>query len=145
MIVRRSAGLAGLFLMGCMSASQPSTGTTPPSGSIQVNTAQDFELKAGQSAKVTSTPITVIFRSVAQDSRCPSDVTCVWAGDGAVKIGLQSTTASSQETTLHTALDPKTVDYSGYRIRIVSLSPYPKSGSPISADKYVVTLNVSAP
>ncbi|HUQ47063.1 MAG TPA: hypothetical protein VM053_02330 [Gemmatimonadaceae bacterium] len=128
-----------------MSASQPTTGTTPPSGSIQVGTGQDFELKAGQSARVTTTPITVIFRSVSQDSRCPSDVTCVWAGDGAVKLGLESTTAPSVETTVHTMLDPKTVDFSGYRIRVVSLAPYPKSGSKISADKYVVTLNVSAP
>ena len=138
-------GLAGLILAGCMSASQPTTGTTPPSGSIQVSAGQDFDLKAGQSAKVTNTPITVIFRSVSQDSRCPSDVTCVWAGDGAVKLGLQSTAASSQEPTLHTTLDPKTVDFSGYRVRIVGLTPYPKSGSPISGEKYVVTLNVSAP
>ena len=145
MLRRAIVGFAGLLLTGCMSASQPTPGTTPPSGSIQVGTGQNFDLQAGQSARVTRTPITVIFRSVSQDSRCPSDVTCVWAGDGAVKLGLQSTTSPSQETTLHTTLDPKTVDFSAYRVRIVSLSPYPKSGSTIPAEKYVVTLHVSPP
>jgi hypothetical protein len=145
MIGRRSVLLAGLTLMGCMSSSQPTTGTTPASGSIQVGTGQNFDLKAGQSARVTNTPITVIFRSVSQDSRCPSDVQCVWAGDGAVVLGLQSTAIPSQETTLHTNLDPKFVDYSGYRISVVGLAPYPKSGSAVAPDKYVVTLHVSSP
>lgn len=145
MNTRTAISVIGLMLGGCMSASQPGTGTTPPSGSIQVNTATDFELKAGQSARVTNTPITVIFRSVSQDSRCPSDVQCIWAGDGAVILGLQSTAVPSQETTLHTNLDPKFVDYSGYRVKVVSLAPYPKSGSAIGPDKYVVTLHVSSP
>ena len=145
MLRKTTIGLVGLVLGGCMSASQPGSGTTEPSASIQVGTGQDFELKAGQSAKVGNTPITVIFRSVSADSRCPSDVTCVWAGDGAVKLGLQSTIMTSQETTVHTTLDPKMVDYAGYRIRLVGLAPYPKSGSTIPAEKYVVTLNVSSP
>lgn len=144
-MIRKAAIAVAMTLAGCTTASQPTTGTTPPSGSIQVNTAQNFELSAGQSAKVSGTSITVTFRSVAADSRCPSDVQCVWAGDGAVKLGIQSTVQPSQETTVHTTLDPKFVDYSGYRIRIVGLAPYPKSGSPISPDKYVVTLNVSVP
>jgi hypothetical protein len=145
MIGRTALGFLGVVLTGCMSASQPATGTSEPSGSVQVGTGQDFQLNAEQSARVTGTPITVIFRSVSDDSRCPSDVQCVWAGDGAVKLGLQSTTVPSQEATLHTTLDPKIVDFSGYRIRIVSLAPYPKSGSSIPGDKYVVTLNVSSP
>ena len=68
-----------------------------------------------------------------------------WGRRESIYCEIRTTTAPSQETTLHTTLDPKTVDYSGYRIRIVGLSPYPKSGSSISADKYVVTLNVSTP
>lgn len=145
MIRKTAFGLVALILGGCMSASQPTTGSTPPSGSIQVGTGQDFALNAGQSARITGTPITVTFRSVSQDSRCPSDVQCVWAGDGAIMLGLQSTAVASQETTLHTTLDPKFVDYSGYRIRVVGLAPYPKSTTKISADKYVVTLQVASP
>jgi hypothetical protein len=145
MIGRTAIGVIGLILGGCMNASQPGTGTTPPSGSIQAGVGQNFDLKAGESARVTGTPITVIFRSVSQDSRCPSDVQCVWAGDGAISLGLQSTTVPSQETMLHTNLDPKFVDYSGFRIRVVGLAPYPRSGTSIPGAKYVVTLQVSSP
>ena len=145
MIRRTVVGFIGLVLGGCMSASQPTTGTTPASGSIQVAAGQNFDLKAGESARVTGTPITVIFRSVSEDSRCPSDVQCVWAGDGAIKLGLQSTTQASQESTLHTTLDPKFVDFSGYRVKVVALAPYPKSTSKIPAENYVVTLSVVSP
>jgi hypothetical protein len=128
-----------------MSASQPTTGTTPPTGSIQVGTGQDFELGVGEAAIVTGTPVTVIFRSVSQDSRCPSDVTCVWAGDGAVRFELQSTAAPSQETILHTTLEPKVVNYSGYRIELKRLDPYPKKALTPPPAKYVVTMQVFRP
>lgn len=140
-----AAALTGMLALGCAGTSLPGTGTTEPTETIQVQAGQDFNLAVGQAARVAGTPITVLFRSVAQDSRCPSDVQCVWAGDAGINLGLQSTAAASQVSTLHTSLDPRMVTYSGYRIRVVGLAPIPRSGSPIPAEKYVVTLEVSRP
>lgn len=140
-----SFGLVALLAAGCVSASQPLSGTTGTSGTIQVSMGQDFQLAAGQSGRVGGTPVTVTFRSVGTDSRCPSNVQCVWAGDAAINLSLSATTTASQEAVLHTNLDPRSVDFAGYRVKVVGVAPVPKSGSTIPAANYVVTLQVSSP
>lgn len=139
-----AAAFAILVTLGCVSTSQPGTGTTVPV-TTQVQLGQDFTLSAGQSGRVNGTPITVTFDSVGQDSRCPSDVKCVWAGDASLTLTLKSTAGSSLQVSLHTNLDPKAADYAGYRIRVTGLTPTPTSGSSIPAASYAVTLQVSQP
>lgn len=131
--------------LGCVSTSQPGTGTTVPPVATQVPMGQDFTLSTGQSGRVSGTPITMTFDSVEQDSRCPSDVNCVWAGDASLRLTLQSTAGSSLQVSLHTNVDPRTADYAGYRIRVMGLDPIPRSGSTVPAANYVVTLQVSPP
>lgn len=137
--------VVAMLTSGCVSASQPLPGTTGTVGTVQVSAGQDFQLTAGQSGRVNDTPITVMFRSVGADSRCPSDVQCVWAGDAVINLGLTSTTTASQEVGIHTTLDPRFADYAGYRVKVVGLAPVPKSGSTIPGPTYVVTLRVSSP
>jgi hypothetical protein len=137
-------GLAFVLAGGCVSASQPITGTNGTGGTLQVAIGQEFQLAVGQEARIVGTPITVTFRSVSDDSRCPSNVQCVWAGDAAIKLGLAAN-STAQESTIHLNIDPKTVDFSGYRIKATNLAPVPKSGSTISAGAYIVTLQVSSP
>jgi hypothetical protein len=130
--------------IGCATASTTITGTNGTGATLQVPLNQEFQLAAGQDARISGTPITVTFRSVSEDSRCPSNVQCVWAGDAAIKVGLAAN-STSQESTIHTNLDPRTVDFSGYRIKAVNVAPVPKSGTTIPAAAYVVTLQVSSP
>lgn len=140
-----SVAVVAIVAAGCVSASQPLQGTTGPAGTVQVSMGQDFQLTTGQSGRVNDTPVTVMFRSVGADSRCPSDVQCVWAGDAVINLGLSSTTTVSQEAGIHTTIDPRFTDYAGYRVKVVGLAPVPKSGSTIPAATYVVTLQVSSP
>jgi hypothetical protein len=125
----------------CMSTSQPSPAVGAP-GSIEVSAGQSFDLAAGQEAQIRDTPVTVRFISVNQDSRCPSDVQCVWAGDATVRLGLSSSTATSTETSIHTNIEPRVAVYSGYQIKAVGLKPAPKSGQAIPGAAYVVSLEV---
>lgn len=41
---------------------------------------QDFALKPGESAYISGEALTVRFKEVINDSRCPADVICIWAG-----------------------------------------------------------------
>ena len=75
------------------------------------------------------------------DSRCPSDVMCVWAGDGGVGLIL-SNGNDQQHTFLHTALFPKEINYAGYRIILKSLNPYPVSTQVINKEDYKIELIV---
>src|ERR1044072_8657255 len=47
---------------------------------------QEFDLRVGQRAVIRKTNLTLRFVTVPEDSRCPSDVTCVWAGNARVEL-----------------------------------------------------------
>jgi hypothetical protein len=136
-----SLALAAITASACMSTSQPTPAVGTP-GSIEVAAGEVFDLAVGQEAQIRGTPITVRIVGVSQDSRCPSDVQCVWAGDAVIRLGLSSSTAATSESSIHTNLDPRAAVYSGYQIKVVGLKPAPKSGQPIPAAAYIVSLEV---
>ena len=134
--------VAALAFAGCVGPSQPGTsgGITP---TVQVQPGRQFDLALGQSAQVQGSSVAVRFGSVAEDSRCPSDVQCVWAGNAALRLTFASFNASSIEATVNTTLDPKSVSYGGFLFRLVGLRPVPKSGSRIPDADYVATFEIT--
>src|SRR5436853_321878 len=53
---------------------------------VVANPGAEFSLSLGKTAAVTGTPYRITFNRVSEDSRCPVDVTCVWAGDAKVEL-----------------------------------------------------------
>lgn len=100
---------------------------------------KEFVLAPGESSVVDE--ISVRFVGVVSDSRCPSDVNCVWQGDAQVQI-LVTTSRRTQEYELHTS-DMKPVAHDGFTIHLVQLQPYPISVQKIQSDEYRVTLKVT--
>ncbi len=73
------------------------------------------------------------------DSRCPSDVVCIWEGKADVKIQVES--PFSGTITLSTYDNP--VDTVGnYSFKLIDVSPYPISTKTIKLDEYDVTLKI---
>lgn len=116
----------------------PSPSPTPPFA----NLGKEFTLSVGQMTGVQGLG-PVVFVGVKEDSRCPSDVTCIQAGRAVVvlrvgtvgnEVTLISGPASAGEATA-------TVD--GYEIRLISVNPYPKSTTPIKPNEYRATLVVT--
>jgi hypothetical protein len=80
------------------------------------------------------------FVAVASDSRCPSDTTCVWAGEALVQLAVQTGSASAQ----HEVVAGQGVDVGKHRINVVGLQPEPMSTRKIAPDEYRVTLAVTS-
>ena len=59
---------------------------------------REFTLEVGQSALVDDSGLRVTLLGVADDSRCPTDVQCVWEGDARVAVAVASTEAASRLT-----------------------------------------------
>ena len=76
--------------------------------------------------------------------RCPTDVVCVTAGDAVVSVTLADS-ASSVERELHTAGDLSQAKFSSYTIRLVELTPYPRSTRAIDPRDYTATLQITSP
>jgi hypothetical protein len=104
--------------------------------------AQDLELSAGEEIAIPGTVLRVGFIGVAEDSRCPIDVVCVWEGNAAVELGLTAGSGPTHQIVLNTGIDPDAVDFMGVRVTLVGVSPYPREGQGIPPEDYVVTLRV---
>ena len=72
----------------------------------------------------------ICFVQLKEDSRCPLNVNCVWAGNAVAKFTLNDG-STLHEVTLSTAKYPgypstdTTVE--GYRVKLVTVTPYPGS------------------
>ena len=130
------------MLSACATPSQPGSAGTPAEV-IQVQTNREFEIAVGQEVRVQGTPIVLRFGGVANDSRCPSDVQCVWAGNAVVGLSLRQGEGPATDVALNTTLDPKITKILGYAIKLVHLKPVPNTGKAISGGEYVATLEVN--
>ena len=106
---------------------------------------QDFDLKVGQTVSVQGTRLKVGFQMVAEDSRCPEDVTCVWAGNAKVVLSVNRSGRPGGATTinLNSGLNPKHIAYQGYDIKLVGVKPPRNSKTKIGKGDYVITLVVT--
>ena len=102
---------------------------------------QEFELKAGE--KVSVEGLKIDFEMVAEDSRCPVDVTCVWAGNAKVVLKVSKRGRRASGFTLNTGLEPRHKLYYGYDVKLVSLNPHLKKGEKIKKGDYVARLVVT--
>jgi len=106
---------------------------------------REFKLQVGKQVTVKGSKLKIKFVGVDNDSRCPSDVTCVWGGNAAVRFQL-STGSRSKTVTLNTSKASSfisEVTFQGYRVKLIELSPYPRSDRKIEKRDYVTTLLVS--
>lgn len=77
------------------------------------------------------------------DSRCPSDVVCVWEGKADVKIEVESPLAGSIVLSTHQSSVYTSIDTLGnYSFQLMDVSPYPISTKTIQLEDYKVTLQI---
>ncbi|MCS7198588.1 MAG: hypothetical protein NZ930_07975 [Candidatus Bipolaricaulota bacterium] len=132
----RSAALAvGVLLLGAVYGCAPAVVQ-------EAQLDQPFTLFVRQKAQIGD--LQIRFVGVPEDARCPIDVSCIWAGNAKIVLGV-SLKESPEETmlTLNSALDPREALFAGYRIRFVSLKPERFSERTINPAEYRVTLIVS--
>jgi len=99
-------------------------------------------LAPGQQTAVPGTG-TVRFDGVANDSRCPGDAICVWAGDAIVRVVVSPSGDVPASYELHT-VDLKPVQHRDVTITLEALSPYPfASKGPIPPGDYRATLKIT--
>ncbi|WP_067457386.1 hypothetical protein [Actinomadura macra] len=128
-------------LAACGSGASAGTGGPPDGPTVTPGTA--FTLAPGQTARLDGGGLTVRFDGVKDDSRCPVNVTCVWAGDATVMVSVTSGEGRPAARELHvTAPAAKTTAVSGYVVGLVGLAPERRSQSPVSPGDYRVQLRI---
>lgn len=126
-----------LFLAGCGggqdSASAAQEIVTP-------GTEQVITLAVGEQRDLPG-GITLGLTAVPSDSRCPRNVTCIWAGSAAVTLSLKSG-SSDTTATINTGVDPRQFTWRGWHVRLREVTPSPDAGASNPRDAYRVTVGV---
>lgn len=108
-----------------------------------------FTLGYQEQAGLESNPdnVKIQFNKVLEDSRCPIDAICVWAGR--VEFEVTFTQPGSTESAILLLGDPTGSDYSDsatfgeYTVKVLQVKPEPKAGVDIPQSAYRVQLEVS--
>lgn len=109
----------------------------------------DFILASGQRVTLTGTSLSIRFDKVENDSRCPKEGQCIWAGDAEVHLVLTTAGGGSDRApapravVLHTNGDPRQIVQDGLEVRLVGLAPVPSLEKPPSPQDYRATLHVA--
>jgi len=135
----RSLGLVfALLVLSCNSS------PTAPGGSVSDSGATTLVLQVGNSSQVNS-DLRLSFAQVVEDSRCPASVTCVWQGNGAIRLDITSG-SGTQSATLNTAGGnnfPRDASVAGYSFTLVELEPQRQTPDPVPAQQYRATIRVA--
>jgi hypothetical protein len=84
------------------------------------------------------------FLEVAEDSRCPIDVVCVWQGNAAVQIAVGLGRGPGVPRTLNTSEPDVPVEFGGYRVTLLQVRPAPQAGVPILSEDYRAVFQIEA-
>jgi hypothetical protein len=108
-----------------------------------IGVGEIFTIGVGQSARINGEDMEITFDEVIGDSRCPKNVTCVWAGVASSRVtiihkGVNYSLALNQPGLTEQAKEIF-IDYTlNY-----SLNPYPIAGKEISHKDYRLTISLT--
>ncbi len=103
---------------------------------------QELTLSHGEEKSVGGSVLFVRFTGVAEDSRCPVDVVCVWAGNALVELGIRMGMGPTFPLQVNTTLEPHFADWNGVRVTLLELLPQPRAGVAIRPEEYTVRLRL---
>ena len=135
----RSAPLHAYALVAAMVVVAACRAPASPS----VPLGQTFTLAPDATEVIEDAGLSVQFLGVSEDSRCPINAVCVWAGNATVQLRVRES-RSSVDYELHTfESSRRSVRHGSFVIQLVNVSPIPFGGVPTPRADYRATLTVT--
>jgi hypothetical protein len=75
----------------------------------------------GETVSVDGEGLTLTYERLVEDSRCPLDVQCIWAGNGRILVTVTKQGSAPAGLDLNTTLEPKAGRYLEYSVSLVEL------------------------
>jgi hypothetical protein len=120
-------------LAACQSAGAPA--------SHAARLGQEVRLAPGEQASFDPHGLIVEFVKVLEDSRCPTDVTCVWAGEVKLQLATRIRAAAPVQHEITAGQDATIGEF---RLAVVRVEPERLSTREISPEQYRVMLRVDS-
>ena len=129
----RSSHLFLLLALACARSTPPTT---------VVGLDQDVVLTPGNVVAIANSDVRLSFDRVSADSRCPTDVVCVWAGNATAHIRVTNNGEVPREFAINSTTAPRDAAFDGFQLKFVSLSPVPVSTVRIDPKDYRLTVRL---
>ena len=113
-------------------------------GDVQACLNEEFSLSMGQRALIEGENLGIRFEEVTEDSRCPREVTCIWAGRVTCMVEITQSGSSYCMALTEPGLSDEysRESYKEYGLAF-HVTPYPEEGKKIPPDEYRLRLTVS--
>lgn len=111
---------------------------------VPADLGQAAILGVGDTLQIGGTPVLLKFLRVSQDSRCPTDVACIWAGEAILVFSVEGTGAGNGQVAVRLSPGHGVTGLGDYMLTADNLLPMPKSDTPVGPNDYSVTLVVRA-
>jgi len=92
--------------------------------------------------RAVKSKLSIRFLELVEDSRCPTDTNCVWAGNGKIKVSVKRGNGAARVFEMDTNGPNKTISHAGYKITLSDLTPHPRSNIRINRNGYVAKLAI---
>jgi hypothetical protein len=112
-------------------------GCAPLQTAVIVEPGLSFALAPGQTAEIKRSDTRITFRQVREDSRCPTDVTCVWEGDAKVEVVIARAGAPDETKLLSIKAPNNEARVGNLKIRFVGLTPVPRQADAGAPKNYL--------
>ncbi|WP_263601238.1 hypothetical protein [Chryseobacterium sp. PET-29] len=127
----------GLLLVNCKTqkgTQVPQKDQVENSGNLTKNSNEGSVIyfNEGENRFLDEYQMNVTFKGISEDSRCPKDVNCIWAGVAVAEVEVMGTATRPMTLSL-ASLDNKgrnyhqSADFNGYTITLTEVNPYPGS------------------
>ncbi|MDO8716824.1 MAG: hypothetical protein Q7J73_08480 [Dehalococcoidales bacterium] len=129
----RLAGLLFLLLFLVSCAGTP--------GQVKAGLGKEFSLAINQTATISGENLKIKLLDIFGDSRCPTGVTCIWAGEVTAVIQIGDTPSTNMTLIEPGHGDGSNQTYNNYHLSF-HVQPYPEAGKSIAKEDYRLLLTV---
>ena len=108
---------------------------------VKARLGEEFSLRIGQTASITKENLEIRFAEVVEDSRCPRNVICVWAGRVSCIVQLTNSDSCYKMVLTEPGLAEQYAKetYKDYQFAF-HVEPYPEAGRNIAEKEYRLLL-----
>lgn len=143
----RRSGFAPALALALVACAGGGDGNAPPAeapapAAVPAEPGRPFDLPYGRTASVADGALTIAFRRLVEESRCPEGVQCPAAGNAAAELAVETAGGAAATLVLNTARRPGEAPAHGWRVRLEGLAPAPVAGAPVDTAAYVASLLV---
>ncbi|MDQ3221356.1 MAG: hypothetical protein M3Q26_11540 [Acidobacteriota bacterium] len=107
----------------------------------EAQTVREVKVLIGNTKNIVPKKLSLKFLSLVEDSRCPTDTKCIWAGNAKIKIQLSKPGKPIKTFELNTNPGNTTI-FEGYKFKLKALTPHPATNIRINRNGYVATISV---